>query len=170
MLGWKARQDQEKGKSPPHLWLLLAVAAVGAGLLLLGGVTQSENTAVQDEGAVTTEAEAELMRYQAYLEERTRALCRSVTDAEEITAIVTLSGGFESVFATEEKENGEDYVVLGSGGSASGLLLSRNAPVIEGIGVVIGTTLDGETHGKLLQLLSASFHIPTNRIYVTSKK
>lgn len=170
MLGFKGSHNQEKEKKPPKTWLLLTVAAIGAVLLLLSGVKKSNNTAEQSPASVTTEAGDELMRYQAYLEERVRTLCQSVTNVDQITAIVTLSGGFESVYATESQENGEEYVILGSGTSASGLLLSRNAPTIEGIGVVIGTVLDGETHGKLLQLLSAAFHIPTNRIFITSTK
>ena len=105
-----------------------------------------------------------------YLENRIVSICESVEGVEKVSAIVTLSGGFEAVYATEVTASGEDYVILGSGSNASGLLLLQKTPEIVGIGIVCSGAESIAVRTELISLVSASFHLPTNRIYVTEAK
>ena len=147
-------------------WILLA-AALGIALLLFGS-TSGKDT--EEEAPKEYRAEEdELLIYQNYLEERIRVLCETVGGVRNVTVAVTLSGSFEAVYATEWKNGNEEYVILGSGSSASALYLSRATPEIAGIGIVCEGGSSERIRCELIALLGATFNVSTHRIYVTSK-
>ena len=162
----KGSGDGKDQKS--YLGLILIAAAIGIVLLLIGGTSDTKEKTVQKEEYKTERDE--LVIYQTYLEERIRALCQSVGGVSDVTVAVTLSGGFESVYATEWKDGNEKYVVLGSGSSASPLYLTRAAPKIAGIGIVCRGGSAERIRCELISLLGATFDVSTNRIYVTEAR
>ncbi len=155
--------DGEKGGM--RLWLIILAASVGVLLLVFGSKLEKKEEASTD--PVYSVDTDEMVRYQSYLEERIRVLCRSVKGVGEVSAVVTLGGGYESVYATQLKNGDEVYVIVGSGSSAEALLISRNAPEIAGIGIVCHGGSNAEVRRELTALLSAAFDIPSNRIYIT---
>ena len=161
----KKKEGTGLDRLPP--WLLPAAALLGICLLLLGGnaARSTEPTKTEELYSPSTD---EALLYQAYLEERVERICRSVSGIGSVTVIVTLSGGYESVYATELTEKGEEYVIVGNGSSAEALLLSRKAPGIVGIGVVCHGSASAAARHELISLLSAGLGVPSNRIYVTS--
>ena len=165
---WKKSTDGagEKSRKP---WLVLLGAALGVLLLLFGSGSSLTGT-----GGKTAEASEskknEIVEYQAHLEERVEELCESVAGVGNVSAVVTLAGGFELVYATELHGEDEDYVILGSGSAASGLLLQQKAPQIVGIGIVCSGAQSDAVRNELILLVSASFDLPTNRIYVAQAK
>lgn len=161
------KSNEENGeKGNKKTWLILIGAVLGVILIFFGSnVEKAENDTVQK---VYSPDEDELILYQKYLEERVKSICESVHGVQNVTAIVTLAGGFESVYATEERDGNEEYVIIGSGSGAGALFLSRNAPAIAGIGIVCHGGDDAAVRQELTALISAAFHVSTNRIYVTS--
>ena len=156
------KTKESEGKKLPIL-LLLAGGIVGIALILFGSMGSDSPEPISESQA---NKEEEIVRYQEYLESRVEALCTSM-GLGKVSAIVTLEGSFEEIYATEWHGENEQYVVLGSGSSEQALLLSRNAPNIMGIGVVCHSPLSPTRHDELLSLLSATFHTPSNRIYIT---
>ncbi|MBQ7336427.1 MAG: hypothetical protein IJW92_08150 [Clostridia bacterium] len=155
--------DGEKaGKN--KLWLILIAAVAGIALLIYGG-NVGEQAEVTIETAYTPLSD-ELIIYQNYLEERIKTLCESVNGVNQVTVVVTLSGSFESVYATEFLDGNEEYVIIGSGSSSTALYLSKLAPTISGIGIVCNGGGNERIQHELLSLISATFHISTNRIYI----
>ena len=162
-------QSSRQGKTP--LFLLVGVALIGVLLILFGG--QIGKTEKKEDSADTPsaiDAQQELEAYQTYIETRVKSLCESVRGVENVTVAVTLSGGFEEVYAKEISDEKESYVILGSGSNASALYLSRKTPEITGIGVVCRGGGNDDVRQELLSLLSAAFKVPTNRIYITEAK
>ncbi len=148
-----------------RLFLLLGCGVLGVLLILFGSSgKKAEKTA--DETPYSTSTD-ELVIYQDYLESRIKKLCESVSGVKNVTVVVTLSGSFESVYATEWPDGNEEYVILGSGSSASPIYLSRSAPEIAGIGIVCLGGSNDNVRRELISLLSATFHISSNRIYIT---
>ena len=148
-----------------RLYLLLGCGVLGILLILFGSSgKKAEKTA--DETPYSTSTD-ELVIYQDYLEARIKKLCESVSGVKNVTVVVTLSGSFESVYATEWPDGNEEYVILGSGSSASPIYLSRSAPEIAGIGIVCSGGANDNVRRELISLLSATFHISSNRIYIT---
>ena len=147
-----------------RLYLLLGCGVLGILLILFGSSTKTaEKTSTETPYSTSTD---ELVIYQDYLEKRIKTLCESVSGVRNVTVVVTLSGSFESVYATEWPDGNEEYVSLGSGSSASPIYLSRSAPEIAGIGIVCSGGANDSIRSELISLLSATFHISSNRIYI----
>ncbi|MBR5119609.1 MAG: hypothetical protein IKV02_01305 [Clostridia bacterium] len=147
-----------------RLYLLLGCGVLGILLILFGSSTKTaEKTSTETPYSTSTD---ELVIYQDYLEKRIKTLCESVSGVRNVTVVVTLSGSFESVYATEWPDGNEEYVILGSGSSASPIYLSRSAPEIAGIGIVCSGGANDHIRRELISLLSATFHISSNRIYI----
>ena len=161
-------KDKSTGAYAGYLPVLLIAAVIGILLLLVGGA--STDRSANEVQAEKESAEAELAEYQESLEKRIRSLCESVRGVNRVTVTVTLSGGFEAVYATEWKDGNEKYVILGSGSSATALYLTREAPRIEGIGIVCDAADFERARCELISLLGATFNVSTHRIYVTSAK
>ena len=148
-------------------WLLIIGGALLGVFLLLygGGAFQSSKEDTLTEGSYSP-AEDTLTQYQAYLEARIRTLCQAVDGVEDVLVFVSFSQSFESVYATEETEHGEEYVILGSGSSATALLLTQSPPRIDGIGIVCTGGGNASVRQELTSLLSATFRLSSNRIYI----
>jgi stage III sporulation protein AG len=153
--------------SGSKLWMVIIGAALGVLLILLGNHTPKKE--LQNDASPSFDQE-ELLLYQDYLEERIVSLCQSVSGVGRVTAIVTLEGGFEDVYATQWESGNETYVILGSGSSASALQISRTMPQIAGIGIVCDGGSNAAIRQELTDLLSAAFDLATHRIYVTTRK
>lgn len=158
----KKGTSSEKGRL--RLYLLLGCGLIGILLILFGSSGKKTEDATQETPYSTSSDE--LVIYQDYLEERIKTLCESVSGVRNVTVVVTLSGTFESVYATEWPDGNEEYVILGSGSSASPIYLSRSAPEIAGIGIVCSGGANDNIRRELISLLSATFHISSNRIYI----
>jgi stage III sporulation protein AG len=162
-------ESPRQGKA--SLLLLIGVALIGILLIVFGGqIGKSEKKEASAEPPGAVGAQEELEAYQSYIEDRVKSLCESVKGVENVTVAVTLSGGFEEIYAKEISNEKESYVILGSGSNASALYLSRKAPEITGIGVVCRGGGNDNVRQELLSLLSAAFKVPANRIYITESK
>ena len=148
--------------------LIVIAAAIGIVLILIGGAAEQKSNGVTVTQYRTDEDE--LVIYQEYLEKEIRRLCESVGGVGDVTVAVTLSRGFESVYATEWKDGSEKYVVIGSGANATALFLSRSAPKISGVGIICNGGSVERIRYELIALVSAAFDVSSNRIYVTQAK
>lgn len=158
--------------------VLVLAGALGVILLLLGGMggeTGDGPSETVSEEHAQNDAEA-LERYVGALEAKIAELCGSVAGVSDVRVAVTLASGYEYVYAkdTEEKQGADGatggsshYVTVGSGAGESVVYLSERPPVIGGIGIVCRGGGRDAVRRELLELLSAAFGVPSNRIYVT---
>lgn len=166
----KDTEENQERHGKLKLLLLAGGALIGILLLLWGGKAEKSPAAESDPSASVVSPQEELEAYQLYLEGRVRALCQSVDGVDNVTVAVTLSGYFEEIYATEMIDGNEEYVIVGTGSNATALHLSRSAPEIAGIGVVCRGGGNTDVRRELQALLSATFHVPANRIYITEAK
>ena len=166
---FKTNTEPESGDRSSKLKLILILGGALLGIFLLlfgsGAFHTKQNTTETD--ANDSNHEQALLDYQSYLEGKVKSICESVNGVGNVTAIVTLDSGFESIYAIETSDGNEQYVVLGSGSSASALLLTESPPAVRGIGVVCTGGNSATVRRELTSLLSAAFHISSNRIYIT---
>ncbi|MBR5601422.1 MAG: hypothetical protein IKW24_02215 [Clostridia bacterium] len=165
-------QMRKSGK----LWIVILGAVIGVGLLVFGsldlpfGKQQIETKA--DVGGEQSELEA----YRQEIAKEIELLCRRVRGVGEVHVIVTLSGGYEYVYARDEqnKSSGDtytqeqSYVIVGSGSSQSPLFLMRRQPEIAGIGIVCTGGGDVGVQNELTALVSAALGVGTNKIHVSA--
>ena len=162
-------QKGENGTSKKdrmRTWLILVGAVLGIGLLLVGGRTKAEGKPESTE--TSSNANEETVIYRKRMEEEIRTLCESVSGVGEVRVAITLEGGFREIYATEGTDG--KYVIVGSGSSATPLLISRDPPALVGIGIVCRGGSSPSVQHELVSLLSAAFDLPSNRIYVTEAK
>ena len=163
----KANGEGENG-GKGKLWMILIASVLGITLILFGSGATTKKS--EEKEAPENTSSNDLLLYQEQVEGRIKALCESVAGVSNVTVAITLSGGFESVYATEYPDGYEKYVILGSGSSANALYLTYAAPSITGIGVVCKGGGKDTVRQELLSLLSATCHINSNRIYITEAK
>ncbi len=161
-------------KKSGKLAIALLVAAVGVLLLLIGNRSTAEtDTPTPDEppaGAQSAAVEA----YRLALEERMATLCAEVSGVGHVRVAVTLAGGYEYVYACDRKTTagGESttYITVGSGAGESLVYITERAPAITGIGVVCDGGMDETVRRELINLLSATYGVGANKIYITARK
>lgn len=164
-MSWFKKGSGSNDKKLP-IWLLLAGGMIGIALILFGAQASNDTPSTKEPEIAEEHKEDEVVRYQEYLEARIEELCSSM-GLGEVSAIVTVDGSFQEIYATEQTGERESYVIVGSGSSAQPILLSRSAPEIMGIGVVCREPIGSVRQGELLVLLSNAFSTPTSRISVT---
>ena len=154
----------------------LAVALMAAllGVVLLIWGSKSEGKKDTDTPAASGTSVPSTDEYRQGLESRMEALCGCVEGVGTVKVEVMLEGGFEYVYATDKKvtSGGEStsFVVVGSGNDASLIYLSEKPPTILGIGVVCTGGGDPAVKREVTALLSATFGVGSNKIYVTEHK
>jgi stage III sporulation protein AG len=173
MMGEK--QKKETGKWGRR-WLLLVCGAVGVALILIGNGEWLGGRRTVGEA---TQAQVDpLAAYATLTEQKIAALCGSIRGVDRVTVVVTLEGDFTYVYATDTesseregvKETHTEYVTIGSGANEETVLLTREYPRVSGIGIVCRGGGDATVRREILSLLSATYGIPTNQIYIAEAK
>lgn len=117
--------------------------------------------------------EVSLDAYRQALEARIASICAQVAGAGEVRVIVSLEGGFEYVYATDEKNAGSGssrvYVTVGSGSGKTLVFLTEKAPTIRGIGIVCSGGGDPGVRKELTSLLCSVFGIGSNCVFITER-
>ena len=165
-LWFKKKENGEKKNARTPLWIILVGGFLGIALLLAGG--RGKEAEATEKGESSTKATEEALLYRQRLESEIRLICESVSGVSDVRVALTLEGGFREVYATEGADG--EYVIVGSGSSASPILLSRDPPALAGIGIVCRGGSSPSIQRELIALLSAAFDLPSNRIYVTEAK
>ena len=132
------------------------------GIVLLG-IDKLPKKSNDDKG----NAVISLSEYESELEEKIRVLCEKVDGVSNVSVAVSFSSGGEYVYA---KDGRDDYVLVGSGSSESGVLLSEKAPKISGIGVVCNFGGNESTKYHLISLISAACGVGKNKIFIAEAK
>lgn len=156
--------------------VLLLLGLLGVLLLAVGSFGEGRTDATEEESAEEHEGGARAMEaYATFLEAKIAALCESVSGVSSVRVAVTLASGYEYVYARDaEAESGSGgtvgsyhYVTVGSGSNEQVVYLTEKPPSIGGIGVVCRGGGSAQVQRELIELISAAFSVPSNKIYVT---
>lgn len=171
MNGEKAGNGQGGGIGKGWLWILAGGLVAGVLLLVFGGMSTGKSKEGKEQLPAVNDGE--ILSYQSMLEEKVTALVEQVAGAGKASAAVTLSGGFEYVYAQNMTDKGGNvsstYILVGSGSSESAVYLRVKTPTIAGIGIVCDGGGDAAVRREIVELLSAAFGLGSNRIYVTGR-
>lgn len=155
-------------KKSGALRIVIFAFAAGIILLLIG-------SGFKDDGGVETgreELAAEYFEeYADGLRESVVTICRSVSGAGDVYVILNFEDMGELVYAQNKNESSDgdirtEYVIIGSGSSASALQLGQRLPKLSGIGVVCSGGDSSRVKDEICGLLSSAFSLPLTRIYV----
>lgn len=156
-------------KDRKFLWLAVG-AAVGLGLLIWGSVGGDEEKMTAQKTWAQTAPDPE--SYATSIEEQVVDICSRVKGAGRVEAVVTLSGGYRAVYATDSQTSSSGHksstVLTGSGSAEEAILIGYENPRIAGIGIVCEGGGDAAVCQQILSLVSAAFDVSTNKIYIAS--
>ena len=166
------KNENKNLKKSLKIILLLLGAAFGIVLLLVGAYMDgnkkiSDDTGAEDRLEETMNAE----EYAAYAERKISELCSGVRGVSEVRVVVTLAGGYNAVYAQNSQSGSSGYrnefVLTGSGSSEAPLLVGYSVPEISGVGIVCSGGGDARVRREIISLVSATFGVSSNKIYVT---
>lgn len=161
----------EKDKGQSRKLIIIIGIALGVLFLLLGsGIFEqvpkdTETTGQYDEAA-----------YEYELTEKIRNICSCVRGAGNVSVAVKLDGSFKAVYAQNSEigfsggsnTHKSEYVFVGGGSSECAVLIGYSPPEILGVGIVCDGGGNASVRAEIIALVSATFDLPTNKIYVTS--
>ena len=152
-------KEDIKGGRARKMALAVIGLTLGVVLMLVGGFSGGRAEKEEDTEALSAES------YRLRIEEQVRMLCGSVPGVGEVRVMVTLSGGYQYVYAKNERG---DCITVGSGSSERAVVEEIRAPQIVGVGVVCGGAENPAVHGQLVELIASSLSIGANRVVVTA--
>jgi stage III sporulation protein AG len=151
--------------------IILFIAAMAGVLLLILGVgfdNQSEDTAGTN--IMLNESTESAKEYAREVETRISEICSEVNGVSNVSVAVTLSGGYTAVYAQNSQSSSSGYknefVLTGNGSSEKALLVGYSTPQISGVGIVCTGGGISEIRREIIALVSATYGIPSNKIYV----
>ena len=152
----KENQSMSKKKK-----LIVSVVGLclGVGLLLYGSFGTPAAPVDDTDEITATES------YRRQVEDTLTALCGSVRGAGRVEVFVTLSGGYEYIYATDDRG---ECVTVGSGSSARAVIRSVRAPEIRGVGIVCDGARDPVVAAAITDLVTATLGIGSNRVFITA--
>ena len=108
--------------------------------------------------------------YASLLEERIESLCNRIDGVSGTYAVVTLKGGFQAIYATDEQKtsggNKNQTVIIGSGSAEQAILRGYQYPEIAGIGIVCDGGDGYDIKNKIVSLIASTFNLSANKIFV----
>ena len=88
-------------KKSGKLWIVVLGAIVGLGLLVVGSFDLPARKNAQKNTAAVTDEQSELQAYKQELSREIAGLCAEVQGVGRVQVVVTLSGGYEYVYARD---------------------------------------------------------------------
>ena len=161
--------ENTKNAPSKKAWILLALAAVlGTCLLLWGSLAGGKQKSDSEE---KQEQAPDVRSYALSCETQIRQLCTAVTGSDSVKVTVTLTGGYRTLYAMDSQAASSggyksEMVLVGSGSAQKAVAVGYENPEIAGVGIVCCGGEDPATAQKLISLVSAAFHISSNKIFV----
>ena len=153
------------------LWLGLA------GILLIGisEISSRRDRDAEETAAITMTGE----QVEKALERRITALLRQVEGVGNCQVMVTLESGERAVYAADTVSSAESdgssslseqYLTVDTAEGPAGLLLTHLQPTIKGVAVVCDGGGNAVVQQRVIQVVTAAFHISERRVCVVPQK
>ncbi len=140
-------------------WIILAAAAVGVILLLLGSLPNKKGDEPLNE-------DSDMFLYAESLEQRIVSICEKVEGVSDVSVLLTLDGGNEHIYAENSGSGGDSYVIVSVGGEEKTVLIREVYASVRGIAVVCKGGEEISVQRTLTDLLSCALGVPISKISV----
>ena len=161
-------KKNQKGKDK-KLLLFGAMALVGVIILTMGKFNTKDVT-----NDSTTVSELDPITYSENVENEIEQLCKRIVGNCEVHAVVSLDGGFKSVYASDKQSTSGGYknstVLVGNGNNEGAVLVRYENPEISGIGIVLSCKENEKVKNDIISIVSSAYNVGTNKIHVVFGK
>lgn len=146
-----------------------AIALAGIIILSMGKFTSKKEVA--DEAVM---ADLDPNEYSAKVEDEIARLCKSVVGNCDVHVVISLDGGYKSVYASDRQSTSGGYknstVLVGNGSEEGAVLVRYENPQISGVGIVLSCKESEKIKNDIISLVSSAFNVGTNKIHVVFGK
>lgn len=158
-------------KNDKSIIIIIILIVVGIVLMLLPANSNNTSSEAKDNGA-------RLEAYADDLESKIADLCSKVKGVSSVSVSVYFDSGFETIYAYNEESkatsNGynseKKYITIGSGDNEAMVCILEKMPTICGVAIVCNGCGNPIIANELINLISAAYGVPKNKIYVTEGK
>lgn len=149
---------------------LVLLGCLGLLLILVGSL--GKNGAGKEETGQVFSEDSSTLAYIERVENRIRTITEQITGSDDPSVLVTVKGGPEYVYVSNEKADGaKEYVTVRKENGAGELILIREIyPEIEGVSVVCRGGDSPEIKAKLISVISTALGVSSNRICIVGEK
>ena len=153
-------------KDKRMLTYLGLAAMVLALVLLVFSFVSNDDGAASASGEIALDPDV----YSDKMEREVVDLCEDIVGIGKVSAVVSLSGGYRSVYEKDSQNTSSGYknstVLIGNGSSEGAVLVCYENPEISGIGIVLNCKESDAVKNSIISLVSAAFNVKKNKIYV----
>lgn len=154
---------------------IIILGAAGVLLLVLSELIPSSPK--EQKTDVKTDTAVSSADYEKSLEERLAKIISDIDGAGEVSVMVTLESGTESVFAQDEKRSGaesggqeNEYVIIKNDDGEGGVLLKTSQPRVRGVAVVCTGGGSAVVRQSILNTVTAVLGISSARVNISVMK
>ena len=152
-------------KKDKRMLSYIGIGVIVLAILLLVASFMSNKNATEP---VETTLDPDL--YSKKVEAEVVHLCEQVAGSGNVSAVVSLGGGYRSVYEKDSQNTSSGYknstVLIGNGSSEGAVLVCYENPEISGIGIVLNCKPSDMLKNNVISLVSAAFNVKKNKIYV----
>lgn len=149
---------------------LILLGCLGLLLILIGSLGRSG--AEKEANGQDFSKDSSALAYMEQVENRIRTITEQITGSDDLSVLVTVKGGPEYVYVSNEKADGaKEYITVRKENGAGELILVKEIyPEIEGVSVVCRGGDSAEIKAKLISVISTALGISSNRICIVGAK
>ena len=159
------KNENKNKKNNQKIIFIFLLAAIGIFLLVFAAYGKEGKKETVAEDSMNAE------EYARSVEKNISELCEKINGVSDVHTVVTLEGGYNTVYAQNSQSNSSGYknefVLTGSGASESAILVGYSTPQVSGVGIVCRGGGDAHIRSEIISLISATFGVSSNKIYVT---
>ena len=146
---------------------ILLCGAIGIFLIVGGDVFGGQEN--ESDVGENSESLPDANVYESELENKIVKLCSGVRGVKNVQVVVTLSGGYNAVYAQNSQYSSGGYrneFVMSGSSKKEPLLIGYTTPEVSGVGIICKGGGDEYIRYEIISLVSAALGINTNKIYV----
>lgn len=159
------KNENKNKKNNQKIIIIFLISALGIFLMLIGAFGKIGSKEEDTGNSMSAE------EYASSVEKSISELCEKINGVSDVHTVVTLEGGYNTVYAQNSQSNSSGYknefVLTGSGASESAILVGYSTPQVSGVGIVCRGGGDAHIRSEIISLISATFGVSSNKIYVT---
>lgn len=162
------KSENKNKKNSQKIIFIFALALIGVFLILLGAYGKGDKN---EKNQSSYENSMDADEYAKSVEKNISELCEKISGVSDVHVVVTLEGGYNTVYAQNSQSNSSGYknefVLTGNGSSERAILVGYSTPQVSGVGIVCRGGGDPHIRSEIVSLISATFGVTSNKIYVT---
>lgn len=151
--------------------VLVIIGIIGLALILFGSFGEKKKTEVSE----NTKKNISTLEYISHLENKICNIAEQITGSGDVRVIVNISEGPEYIYVSNEKlsenSSSKEYITVRTENGGDELILLKEIyPCVTGVSVACRGGDRPEIQAKLIDVISTSFGVSSNRICIVGTK